>query len=153
MDKKNLINLLLVASLCFGQLVANVHMAGHFHNESDGSGFTAFSHDSVDSFAHATHQHLTAHSAVDEHALGHQTTIYHLLVEHAGESNHSDNQINSDCAIYHAYLGQSGYPSSHAPGFAVAVRGINSTPANSAHVAILSLHNRPIRGPPSILLT
>ncbi len=152
MNKSPLINLLLIVSLCFGQLVTSVHMAGHFHDNTDIS-FAALAVNSVEFHTHATHQHLSKHGIVDEQSLAHQATIHHLLVEHASQPNHSDKQASTDCAIYHAYLSQSVCPPSYTSGYALFVRGIPSTQASSAHVAILAPHNRPIRGPPDSPLT
>ena len=107
---------------------------------------------------HGTRQttgHITGHSSrehrtVGDHELEHHTTNHHVSVDQQSDKvNKSDSHKNLDCAIYHAYLGQSGCLAAIATGLAINSVSITNTPVTSAHIATTALFNRPIRAPPS----
>ena len=193
MNNRTLLHVLLIASLCFSQLAANVHMVGHFHEShnlhhhashvaktrvktsdkiSAGRSSSFFVQNFVESYARAHHlhsvtplstepgptyrteQHSTQHSSrehrtVGDHELQHHTTNHRESVDQSDKVNKSDSHNNLDCAIYHAYLGQSGCLAAFTAGLATDSVSINNTPVTSAHVATTAVFNRPIRAPPS----
>ena len=195
MNNRTLLHVLLIASLCFSQLAANVHMVGHFHEShnqhlhashaiktshifknsgktSAGSSSSILAQSFVESYARAhqhsgtplstelsstyrTEHHSNEHSSrehrtVGDHELQHHTTNHQKSVDQQSDKvNKSDSHNNLDCAIYHAYLGQSGCLAAFTAGLAIDSVSITNTPVTSAHVATTAVFNRPIRAPPS----
>ena len=107
------IHALLIVALCYGQLVANVHLVGHLHaDDCEGSNRTTsidcgIDHHSGEGHDHSGHSHQNIahnHNAVRHIA---NTDPNHQLDQKTGEKN-----TDSSCAIYHALLNLDGAVSS-----------------------------------------
>ena len=138
-----LIHALLIVALCYGQLIASVHLVGHLHdNHCDG-----LSHSVTDtcSIAQQTGEHLGhAHHS-------HQNTGFQYATHNhaAHQVNQTDEKTNaySDCAIYHALLNLDGavptkLTNSSSPGIA------ESTSYVAIHIVHETLGAQRIRAPP-----
>lgn len=159
-DKRTFIHVFLIAALCFSQLAANVHMVGHFQDSPEVN-FASFTTYSAQSHSHTVHHH--SHRTVAEPAWEDHAKKHHLIAEHTGRiygavsdnsadnDNHAGSDSKADCAIYHAYLGQSGCLPASTTGFSVSTRGIAVLPTSPAPVAKLPHYHQPIRGPPLLL--
>ena len=85
----NFIHALLVAVLCYGQLVANIHAISHFD---------VHTHEGAEQLHRVSHND-SSHNALTRAAF---TADHHA--HHAPASG--DTESNPDCAIYHTYLNQ-----------------------------------------------
>ncbi len=108
-NSRKLIHALLIVALCYGQLVANVHLVGHLHApDCEGISHTISPDCSITQSSGGTHS--GDHHDHAGHA--HQSITYRHIA-HTGPV-HRPNQIeketktDSDCAIYHALLNHEG---------------------------------------------
>lgn len=133
MKKEKLIHVLLVALLCYGQLVASIHAVGHFDTHVGEAPDRFTLHDHARTFYHAVSD--KAHIADSAH-------------RHSFAKGDSDAEV--DCAIYHTYLNQGSVlcdPRHHV--MVVLQHLADSTDAFSYPVSF-AVQNKPIRGPPII---
>jgi len=100
------LHILLVVSLCYGQLASNVHAVGHFHAfeaECTGAPIAGNCQDALPEFA--------GRSYVNDAHRGHSHDHHrhdHPLVSSKDSGDDSSKKIENDCAIYHALLNLSG---------------------------------------------
>ena len=106
-NSRKLIHALLIVALCYGQLVANVHLVGHLHDNH----CKGISHSVAEncSFARQTGEHLN-HAHHSHQNTGFQSFQYaaHDHAEHRGNQADGKTNADSDCAIYHALLNLEG---------------------------------------------
>lgn len=126
-NKKVYMHVLLIAALCFGQLAASVHMAGHFHHEEHDSG--------AGIYAEMPHWQ--------------QAVLFGSNPSTTDEAC-EDERADADCGIYHAFLGLSGVISDAVPDFYVRLPHGGKSVYGAIHVAGAAPHSQYIRGPPVI---
>ena len=175
MTKRPYLHVLLIAALCFSQIAANVHMAGHLQTSTD-AGFTSFSPNLAKPHPHPDHHserhHLERYHSERYHKERYHKEHYHsrpaeawaelawTAIEHTqryhqtaavsvATASHNDHDNSSDCAIYHAYVGQSVCLFALTGGFSIALSGIGAIPIEASAVFTQNPHRHPIRGPPS----
>lgn len=88
-NKGNIIHVLLVAILCYGQLVANIHAIGHLDTPVAHESGELAHHDDAKT---AHHNHSSSASLADG--------------PHRHASATSEHDAEIECAIYHTYLSQ-----------------------------------------------
>lgn len=119
--------------LCYGQIVASVHVVGHFQGDECNVNASSLT-ESCHAAEHESSELLFA-------AVGHD--------HHTDHDNH-DNHTAMDCAIYHALLSLNGVVYA-VPGDLEFPQRIVASPERSApDVVSAALENQQIRAPPAI---
>lgn len=131
-NSRKFIHALLVLALCYGQLVASVHVVGHMH-----------SHDCE----------LASHSFSDDCGASHHQVAGNtdLAHHHDGEATDTGNHSENDCAIYHALLSLSGVFDLARNSVPVPLPQRTSKSAAVSSIATAVLKQQQIRAPPAIV--
>ena len=118
MNGVKLIQILLVALLCYGQIVSQVHVIGHFQSHESRSHADQSAHhsahsDCIKGFSSYAACEYTREVARTELARNAGLTL--AAAQHAGIAPHSHpeqtdhpEQSETDCTIFHAFLNLSG---------------------------------------------
>jgi len=142
-NSRKLIHALLIVALCYGQLVANVHLVGHLHdNHCEG-----FSHPATGtcSIAQQTGEHL-GHAHHSHQNKGFQY-VAHNHAEHPVNQTNEKANAHSDCAIYHALLNLDGAVAAKVSKTS-SPRSAESTSYVAIHIFHATLGAQHIRAPP-----
>ncbi len=135
-NKERLLHLVLVAALFISQLAAHTHVIGHLDVNTH-----VESHLAEHSHNHSACEHHKQHSFISAENV---TPTCQSNTAHVHES---ENDI--DCAIYHAYSGQSIHLSGNTTCFSPIDFDDNFTSEKLTSIATLELDAKRIRGPPS----
>ena len=108
-NSRKLIHALLIVALCYGQLVANVHLVGHLH-APDCKGISHTVSPECSTAQNGGGPHTGDHHDHTGHA--HQSITYrhiaHIGPVHRQSQIEKETKTDSDCAIYHALLNHEG---------------------------------------------
>lgn len=132
MERRKYIYVLLIAALCYGQILASVHFVGHFH-----------SHEHEASIESGWADHLNSRQQRELFALA-------LAATHSEEHGPAQefNLNEADCAAYHAYLGQGGVLCDYTVELGSQLHLSIAIPHVSVDVRIDAPDDGRIRGPP-----
>ena len=132
MNKGNIIHVLLVAILCYGQLVANIHAIGHLDTPvADESGQLAH-HDDAKT---AHHNHSSSASLADG--------------PHGHASATSEHDAEIECAIYHTYLSQGSATCGHGDHALLILTYASESVDTFTNPFSLAVRSQSIRAPPT----
>jgi len=116
---EKLLSFVLVAALCYSQLVTSAHFVEHLtpHPAFDSplsKHFALHPNHSVDHRSTLTHlaKHASLHPNEAKHHAHHQASLHSTAAKH-DKKTHTD-RTNADCSIYHFYSGLNGIALSRA---------------------------------------
>ena len=136
MNNHKITHLLLIALLCFGQLAASTHVAGHIvpHTQP---------HNHSELHQHNEHAHPHGHN---NHS--HTSDQYFVADKHKRDKDHIHD--GNDCSIYHLFSNLSCTVPATQLFTASASRTNLASPSNDSHIASTSAKRQRIRAPPAL---
>ena len=135
-NKERLLHFVLVVALFFSQLAAHTHVIGHLDVSTH-----VESHLAEHSHHHSACEHHKQHSFITDE------NVTQTCQSNTAHAHESENDV--DCAIYHAYSGQSIHLLENTNCFSPIDFDDKFTSEQLTSIATLELDAKRIRGPPS----